>query len=292
MTDHDNKDIDAHSGVETTQHEWDGIKELNNPLPKWWLYIFYATVLISVVYWVLMPAWPLMSSYTPGVMEQSDRIDVANDLAALQASRATHAAALNEASITDIRANPELQQFAYAAGEAAFGENCAPCHGRGAQGATGYPNLNDDIWLWGGSLDEIMQTIRYGVRNDNLNSRFSQMPAFGTDGILTQPEINDVAEYVISLSGGDADTAMARRGAATFEQQCAACHAADGTGSRDFGAPNLTDREWLYGGDRETIRATITSSRFGVMPAWEDRLDPATVRALAIWVHERGGGEE
>lgn len=292
MTDHDNKEIDAHSGVETTQHDWDGIKELNNPLPKWWLYIFYATVLISVVYWVLMPAWPLVSSYTPGFLGQSDRIDVANDLAALQASRATHANALNEASITDIRANPDLQQFAYAAGEAAFGENCAPCHGRGAQGALGYPNLNDDIWLWGGSLDEIMQTIRYGVRNDNPNSHYSQMPAYGTDGILTQPEINDVAEYVISLSGGDADTAMARRGAATFEQQCTACHGADGTGMRDFGAPNLADREWLYGGDRETIRATIASSRFGVMPAWEDRLDPATVRALAIWVHERGGGEE
>ena len=144
----------------------------------------------------------------------------------------------------------------------------------------------------GGSLDEIMQTIRYGVRNDNPNSHYSQMPAFGADGILGEAEIDDVAEYVVMLSGGEANGAMVQRGAVTFDQQCAACHGTDGSGMRDFGAPDLTDREWLYGGDRETIRATITNSRFGVMPAWEDRLDPATVRALAIWVHERGGGEE
>jgi len=292
MTDNENKDIDAHSGVETTQHEWDGIKELNNPLPRWWLYIFYATVLVSVVYWVLMPAWPLVSGYTPGILHESDRVNVANEVASLEASRATFAAELVSANIDEIRGNPELQQFAYAAGEAAFGENCAPCHGRGAQGAPGYPNLNDDVWLWGGTVDDIMQTIRFGVRNDNPNSRFSQMPAFGTDGILSAAEIDDAAEYVISLSGGDADQAMARRGAEIFAQNCVACHGADGTGSRDFGAPNLTDHDWLYGGDRETIRATITGSRFGVMPAWEDRLDPATIRALAIWVHERGGGEE
>jgi len=290
MTDH--KEIDDHSGVETTQHEWDGIKELNNPLPRWWLYIFYGSIAISIVYWVLMPAWPLVSSYTPGLLGQSDRANVAEDMMALQADRAEHAAALNEASISEIRANPELQQFAYAAGEAFFGENCAPCHGRGAQGAPGYPNLNDDIWLWGGSLDAILDTIRYGVRNDNPNSRYSQMPAYGADGILGEDEIANVTEYVVSLSGGDVDAAMAARGAAIFGTQCSACHAADGTGIRDFGAPDLTDHDWLFGGDRETINATITYSRFGVMPAWEDRLDSATVRALAIWVHERGGGEE
>jgi len=288
----DQKDIDDHSGVETTQHEWDGIKELNNPLPRWWLYIFYGSIAISIVYWVLMPAWPLVSSYTPGLLGQSDRANVAEDMVALQSDRAEHAAALNEASISEIRSNPELEQFAYAAGEAFFGENCAPCHGRGAQGAPGYPNLNDDIWLWGGSLDAILDTIRYGVRNDNPNSRFSQMPAYGADGILSEAEIADVTEYVLSLSGGDADAAMTARGASTYDMQCSACHAADGTGSRALGAPNLADREWLFGGDRETIRATINDSRFGVMPAWEDRLDSATVRALAIWVHERGGGEE
>ncbi len=288
----DQKEIDDHSGVETTQHVWDGIKELNNPLPRWWLWIFYATVIWSVIYWIFMPAWPLVSSYTPGLRGHSDRANVAQDLVEMYAERAAYAVRLNEASLEQIRSTPELLEFAIAAGDAAFGENCAPCHGRGAQGAPGYPNLNDDIWLWGGSLDEIAYTIRYGIRNENTSSHFSQMPAYGADGILTQTEIDDVTEYVISLSGGDANAAMARRGAGIYAEQCAACHGPTGGGDRLFGAPNLADREWLYGGDRETIRATIADSRFGVMPPWEDRLDPATLRALAVWVHERGGGED
>jgi len=288
----DQKDIDDHSGVETTQHEWDGIKELNNPLPRWWLWIFYGCVAWAVVYWLLMPAWPLVSSYTPGLLGQSDRADVARAMETMYADRAVNAERLTNASLDQIRSTPELLEFAYAAGESAFGENCAPCHGRGAQGAPGYPDLNDDVWIWGGSLDEISYTVRYGIRNENTSSRFSQMPAFGTDEILSDIEIDNVTEYVIALSGGDADALKARRGAAIYEAQCSACHAADGTGMRALGAPNLADAEWLFGGERETIRSTIYASRFGVMPAWEDRLDPATIQALAIWVHERGGGEE
>ena len=288
----DQRDIDDHSGVETTQHEWDGIKELNNPLPRWWLWIFYATVIWSVIYWVFMPAWPTLSGYTQGLWGHSDRENVAVAIADLQEGRALYASRLNDSSLEVIRANPELLTFAYAAGEAAFGDNCATCHGRGAQGFAGYPSLNDDVWLWGGTLDDIMQTIRFGIRADHPDTRFSQMPAFGTDGILSDAQIDDVTEYVVSLSSGDADAAAASRGAVVYEEQCSFCHGQTATGMRELGAPNLTDAEWLYGGDRETIRASIYNARYGVMPAWEDRLDPAMIRALAIWVHEQGGGED
>ena len=288
------KKIDDATGVETTGHEWDGIEELNNPLPRWWLIVFWASVAVAVVYWIFMPAWPALpgfQGYTHGLSGNSERRNVDRDIAALKASRSQYADRLAGASLSEIEADPSLLQFALAAGESAFGDNCASCHGSGAAGAKGYPNLNDDDWLWGGTLADIRQTIQHGIRSEDSQARFSQMPAFGRDGVLTGAQIGDLVEYVRSLSGLEADGAAVARGVPLFAENCASCHGADAKGGRSFGAPNLTDGIWLYGADRDTLRATITNARQGVMPAWAGRLDPATIAALSIYVHQRGGGE-
>jgi len=291
----DQKEVDELSGVETTQHEWDGIRELDNPLPRWWLYIMYASIAISIVYWVLYPSIPLVNSYWEGTLGNrvSDRANVAEKMIEVQADRSVFAEQLNAGSLDDIRGNEELLEFALAAGTSAFGDNCATCHGRGAQGFSGYPDLNDDSWLWGGTLDEIYTTIRFGIRHDHPQTHYSVMPSFLTDGTLDEAQVADLTEYVVALSGREADTEATRRARPLYVQNCATCHGAGGRGDRTQGAPNLTDIDWLYGeGDRESIASTISYSRFGVMPAWEDRLDPTTVRALAIYVHSLGGGEE
>lgn len=287
----DKPEIDEPSGVETTGHEWDGLKELNNPLPRWWVYIFYATILGSIIYMILMPAVPLLHGYTPGILGQSDRRQVAEDVAALRLARAQAGAGLENLSLEQIEANPALLEFAMAAGASAFGDNCATCHGRGAQGARGYPNLRDDDWLWGGTLEDIYTTLRYGVRSGHEQTRISQMPAFGKDGILTAEQISDLVEYVRSLSGGEADKAAVQRAAPVFAEQCSVCHGDQGQGMQAFGAPRLSDRIWLYGSDSDTLRETITNARGGVMPAWQGRLDDITLRALAVYVHSLGGGE-
>lgn len=285
------RDSDTTKEVETTGHDWDGIKELNNPLPKWWLYVLYASIIWAVVYWILYPAWPLVSSYTKGTLGFSQRAVVAEQLKQSKAEKAGFREEIANNELAEIKANPELLNFALAGGAAAFGDNCAPCHGRGAQGAVGYPNLRDDAWLWGGSLDDIHQTIRYGIRADHPDTRNSQMPAFGRLGMLQPPQVNDVAEHVLALSGNAEDQEAAERGGEMFATNCAACHGADGTGDRALGAPNLADELWLYGGDKASIVEMITDSRSGMMPAWNERLDPATVKELAIYVHSLGGGE-
>ncbi len=289
------REIDAVSGVETTGHEWDGIKELNNPLPRWWLWIFYACIIWAVIYMVFMPAIPGLpgaEGATRGLRNHSERVNVARDMAALEEARSVYFSRLTEADLSEIESDPELLTIALAAGESAFGDNCATCHGAGAQGARGYPNLNDDVWLWGGTLEEIRRTIRYGIRSEHMETRMGDMPAFGRDELLSREEVNDVAEYVLSLSGHSEDAAAVDRGAETFAAQCAVCHGDNAMGNRDLGAPNLTDTDWLYGGDRETVRETIWSARNSTMPAWESRLDDAVITALAVYVHSRGGGEE
>jgi len=289
------REIDAHSGQATTGHEWDGLKELDTPLPRWWLYIFYATIAIAAVYWVLMPAWPTLNGYTKGVLAFSDRANVARDVAQLDAARAPNYRRLLEAGFTEIKADPDLAQFAYAAGEAHFGDNCATCHGAGGAGAPGFPSLADDVWIWGGKLAEIEHTIRVGVRSGHDSARFSQMPAYGRDGLLEPQQIADVAEYVLSLGPAAAREqpapAAVTRGAAVFESQCAACHGADGAGDRTVGAPSLKDDIWLYGGSRAEVRRQIELGRGGVMPNWDFRFDPAVIKALAVYVHGLGGGE-
>ncbi len=278
---------------ETTGHEWDGISELNKPLPKWWLYVFYATIVWSIGYWLLMPAWPLMSSYTKGLLGYSQRAKVAEQLEAAKAAKAWYRQKIAASSLAAINEDAELLNFALAGGEAAFGDNCAPCHGRGAQGGFGYPNLRDDSWLWGGTLEAIQQTILHGIRADDPKTRSpgAQMPAFGKSGILTEPQVEDAAEYVLSLSGRADDAQAVERGAKIFATNCAPCHSPDGKGNQTIGAPDLTDELWLYAGDKATVMATIRDGRGGVMPSWAYRVDPETIKELAIYVHSLGGGQ-
>ena len=286
-----NKEPKPSDEVRTTGHEWDGIEEWNNPLPKWWLYTFYACVIWAIGYWIVYPAWPTVSSYTKGYLGYSQRAQVNKDIATAKQQTAVFSDKIAESDFETIKADPELLSFALAGGEAAFGDNCAPCHGRGAQGYVGYPNLRDDAWLWGGSIDGIQQTILHGIRSDDPKTRMSMMPAFGELGMLNREQISDTAEYVMSLSGNEQDAEAAARGQELYATNCAACHGPDGAGNQALGAPNLTDELWLYGGDKDTLVETITYSRAGMMPAFSERLDPATIKKLAIYVHSLGGGQ-
>ncbi len=285
------REIDQPTGTETTGHEWDGIKELNTPLPRWWLWTWYATIVWAVGYWVLMPAWPLVNSYTTGLLGHSQRAAVAESIAQARQAQSGYVQRIQAASLADIEGDSTLLEFALAGGRSAFAVNCSQCHGLGAAGSLGYPNLNDDDWLWGGTLDGIDQTIRFGIRSSHDDARVGDMPAFLRDEILDRAQIEDVAAYVLSLSETVEDTEAVARGAAIFAEQCVACHQDGGTGSPELGAPNLADGIWLYGGDRANVIQTIASGRAGVMPAWVDRLDAATIKQLAIYVHTLGGGE-
>ncbi|RIJ14618.1 cytochrome-c oxidase, cbb3-type subunit III [Henriciella mobilis] len=295
MSDH-TKDIDETTGVETTGHEWDGIKELNNPLPRWWLYIWYGTIAFSIAYMIAMPALPALpglGTNTRGVLGASDRVAVAEQVDKMRADRMAAGTALLSASLEEIETDRSLQQFAMAAGESAFGDNCATCHGAGGRGAIGYPTLADDVWLWDGTLDGIEYTIRHGIRHEeDPETRFSQMPAFGRDGLLTRAQIDDVVNHVLTLSGREAESEdAAGRGADIFAAQCALCHGPNGTGDRTQGAPNLTDQTWLFGSEYRDIYNSVYNARNAHMPAWGERLDDATIKSLAVYVHSLGGGE-
>ncbi|HEX6979506.1 MAG TPA: cytochrome-c oxidase, cbb3-type subunit III [Alphaproteobacteria bacterium] len=282
---------DSITGKETTGHEWDGIKELDTPLPKWWLYVFYATIVWSLAYFALYPSWPTLSTHFSGLMGWSSRADVAAALKAQQEVRAPYVSRIRAASLEEIRADSDLLNFAIAGGRITFAENCAPCHGAGGAGGKGFPNLADDDWLWGGDLASLYHTISFGVRNANPDSRVSAMPRFGADGVLTAAQIADVAEYVLSLSGSTAASAAVERGAPLFAENCAGCHGEKGEGNTEVGAPRLSDKIWLYGGDKASIVQTITNSRNGTMPAWSERLDDATIKMLTVYVHALGGGK-
>jgi cytochrome c oxidase cbb3-type subunit III len=285
------REVDEPTGVETTGHDWDGIRELDNPLPRWWLWIFYASIVWAIVYWVLMPAWPGVSGYTRGIRGQSDRSDVSRELSALKTVRGVQAARLQNASLEDIERDPNLQSVAFWVGQSVFGDNCATCHGVGGTGSKGYANLRDDVWLWGGSLDEIKHTITVGVRSSAPDTRNTKMPAFGRDEMLSGRQVNDLTEYVVALSGRQADDAALARVRQTFADQCASCHGADGKGNQAKGAPNLTDREWLYGSDRQAIYEQIWNGRGGVMPTWGTRFDEPTLKALAVYIHANAAGQ-
>src|SRR5436309_6696949 len=290
MTEH--SDFDHVSGRSTTGHEWDGIKELNTPLPRWWILTFYATILWAIGYWIVYPAWPLVTGYTTGLFHYSTRASVADDLANLEALRGDKMKILGSTGLADIEKDPALLALARARGKTVFADNCAPCHGSGGAGARGYPNLNDDDWLWGGSLDQIMQTIEFGARSGHPKAHESAMLAFGKTGVLKNPEIVTVANYVRSLSGLPTSPGYdAAAGKKIFAENCVTCHGDTGKGSQELGAPNLTDKIWLYGSDEATIIETIANGRSGVMPAWDGRLDPSTIKALAVYVHSLGGGK-
>ncbi len=295
MSKDDRKHIDDVTGTATTGHEWDGIRELDTPMPRWWLWTLYLTIIWAVGYWVLYPAWPLLSDNTRGVLGYSSRASVAVELEALNKQRAVMAAGLETASLDQIKASPDLFRIAMARGKAAFGDNCSGCHGLGGGGAKGgYPNLNDDDWIWGGSLDQIHTTLQHGIRwSTNTEARISMMPAFGLkDALLKPAEIDAVANYVRSFSNLPTEAgAKLDQGKELFATNCAACHGDVGKGNQELGAPNLTDQIWLYGSDIKSITETIKYSRAGVMPAWNDRLDPVTIKAITMYVHSLGGGQ-
>ena len=282
---------------DTTGHEWDGIKEYNNPLPKWWLYVFYVTIVWAVGYWVFMPAIPYWSpdgwTYTEGTRKLSQRNKVAGEIADVNAERAAHRDEIGRLSLQEVRNSEDLFEIALAGGASSFRDNCAGCHGSGAQGFTGFPNLNDDDWIWGGTMADIEYTIRHGIRwEDDPDTRFNEMPRYLTDGFLERDQIYAVTEFVLSLSGADHDATKIAEGRQIFEEQCVSCHGDNGGGLREMGGPNLTDSIWLFGGDRESVFETVAYARNAVMPAWQDRLDEGTIKELALFVHSLGGGEE
>lgn len=286
------KEKDAVTGTETTGHEWDGIKELNTPLPKWWLYVFYITIVWAVVYMVLYPSFPMGGTYIEGVMGYSQRQEVEQEV---KEARSEHSDILNgiaQTEVTKIPDNPDLLNFAIAGGSSAFLDNCAPCHGSGATGGPGYPSLQDDAWLWGGKLEDIHYTLLHGIRHEaDPDTRFNQMPAFGRDGLLTQKQVDQVAEYVLSLTDRANDQEAAKAGEVIFNEQCTSCHQEGGVGDMSQGAPALNDNIWLYGGTKHDIIDTVNNSRAGHMPAWQDRLDPETIKMLTVYVHSLGGGQ-
>jgi cytochrome c oxidase cbb3-type subunit 3 len=277
----------------TTGHEWDGIKEFNNPLPRWWLWTFYITIVWGIGYTIAYPAWPLINGATPGLLGHSTRADVAAEIQRFAEANAPIEAKLVATELTQISADPELATFTANAGKAVFNTWCAQCHGSSAAGNPGgYPNLLDNDWLWGGDIEAIYTSIAHGIRNaEDPNARFSEMPRFGADGLLSKDEISQVVQYVLQISGQSHDAALAAGGVAIFADNCAACHAEDGTGERSLGAPNLTDAIWLYGGDVASVTESVANARAGVMPNWNTRLSEAEIRAVAAYVHRLGGGE-
>ncbi len=287
MTD---KHIDDVSGVSTTGHEWDGIRELDNPMPRWWLWTFYATIAWALAYVIAYPAWPLITGSTGGLLGWSSRGQLQQEMRDAAAAKQGVLDQIAAKDVHAILADPNLREFAVAGGAAAFRVNCVQCHGSGAQGAPGYPNLNDDDWLWGGSIDDILKTVRHGVRfKDDDDTRSSEMPAFAE--ILDPQQIRDVASYVVSLTGTPHDPSRVAEGKTVFAQNCVACHGEDAKGNREMGAPNLTDAIWLYGSGEDAIIRQVSHPKHGVMPAWEARLGDTTVKQLAIFVHSLGGGE-
>lgn len=281
------KHIDEATGTQTVGHEWDGIEELDTPLPRWWLITFVLCIIFAFGYVIFYPAIPLASSATPGTLGWSSRGDLENDIAADFARREPIFKAIANTPIEQLPQDPALLNQAIEGGRAAFKVHCVQCHGAGAAGSRGYPNLNDDDWLWGGDLQSIEHTLIHGIRNpDYDDTRVSQMPAFGE--ILKPAEIEALITHVRSLSGLEKPSAA---GVTLFAENCAACHGENGKGIRDLGAPNLSDSIWLYGGEREMLRQTIKYARNGVMPRWNARLDPVTIRMLAAYVHSLGGGE-
>jgi len=282
---------DEYSGTNTTGHVWDGVRELNTPLPKWWLWSYIACVIIGLVMFVLYPSIPYGPGYFHGLLGYSSRV---NAMAGVAQMSALHDADLKKIAVTDfatVRADPKLMATAQDAGRIAFANNCQPCHGTGGQGQVGYPALGDDVWLWGGSVEAIAATITHGVRNGDPDSRSSQMPAFGATGTLTAEQIADVADYVSVLYGIAPNGSDTTKGAALYADNCAACHGEKGQGNRDIGAPPLAAKVHLYGGDRASIVAQLNRPRLGVMPSWNTRLDAGTIKSLALYVHALGGGE-
>lgn len=283
---------DTLSGRYTTGHEWDGIRELTTPVPNWWLITWFASIAVALLYVVFFPSFAGVGWVARGTLDNTARRELAAELASIAAGKAEITRKLSDTPIADIAADQDLAAFAWQGGRAAFAVNCIACHGAGGGGQLGqFPSLIDDDWLWGGSLEAIAQTVTHGIRNDDPDSRSSEMPAFGE--ILSDAEMSDVADYVVSLSTPDsgASPEAIARGKLVYTTNCEGCHQPGGTGGRDFGAPRLNDAIWLYGSGKQAILRQLHKPRLGVMPTFGARLDPATIKMLAIYVHSLGGGE-
>lgn len=273
-------------------HEWDGIREMDNPLPRWWLYVFYASIAVSLVYYVLYPSIPFLNSHTPGLLDYTERKALDAELAKAAEAQSSYIRQIVAKSPAEIRSDTDLLNFAIAGGKAAFADNCAPCHGAGGAGRPGFPSLADDSWLWGGTIEAIEQTVRHGVRwQQDDATRMSEMPRFGADALLNPAQIGDVTQYVLSLTNRATDAAAAAKGAAIFAEQCAVCHGEKGEGKQEVGAPQLSDVVWLYGDSVKDVLLQVSAARHGVMPAWQGRLDEATIKMLTVYVHSLGGGK-
>lgn len=284
---------DKYTGYLTTGHEWNGIKELNTPVPRAVYFFLLITFLFSLVYWVLMPAWPLGVSYTAGFLGIDQRGVVQDSLRIAATDRSEWTKQVDDKSYREIQANPMLMSAARQTGRTLFGDNCSVCHGLDAKGGRGFPNLTTNSWLWGGDPETIAETIRVGINGPHPDSRSAQMPAFGRDQILDRADIDKVVAFVRSLSGLSTESAGdLNAGKEIFAANCAACHGDDAKGNSDAGAPDLTDKYWIYGGDMQTITNTVRNGRQGVMPSWESRLSPLERKILALYlVDERGAGQ-
>lgn len=289
MTENKNEKHQNEKKQSTTGHSWDGISEYNIPAPRWWLIVWMVCIIWSVIYWFFYPTWPTISGNSKGSLNWSQQSQLDESQLEIDSLRAGYLEKIRKSSFSDIKKDKNLMEFALNGGRSAFRENCAACHGTGAAGYKGFPNLNDDDWLWGGKIEDIYQTLNYGIRSGHDQARANQMPAFGATKVLTKQQVKDVAQYVMSLS----DKAPANQeGEAIFKGNCVACHGAAGKGNRELGAPNLTDKIWLYGDTTEDVIFTVTYARNGVMPYWKGRLDDAVIKQLSLYVHSLGGGEQ
>jgi cytochrome c oxidase cbb3-type subunit 3 len=291
MTELDKEKKDLKKTPETTGHEWDGIREYNVPAPRWWLIVWIICIIWAFIYWVFYPTWPTKSGNSKGRLNWSGKSQLNLEEKEAALARNVYLTKFAASSFEEIQKDPQLLEFALTGGHAAFKENCAACHGNGAQGGKGFPNLNDDDWLWGGKIEDIYTTLKYGIRSFHATTRASQMPSFGVDKLLTKEEIENVANYVISLSDQVNSLSVNAKGAEIFKNNCASCHGFDAKGSQAVGAPNLTDKIWLYGASKEDIKYTIFHARNGVMPYFHGRLDDNTIRQLALYIHSLGGGQ-
>ena len=272
----------------TTGHAWDGVSEYDVPTPRWWLIVWIICIIWAIIYWFFYPTWPTIKGNTKGSLNWTKFSELSKDQKQIEDKKIVYLEQMSKKSLEEIRQDEKLMQFALNTGKSAFRENCSACHGQGAQGYKGYPNLNDDDWLWGGKLADIYQTLLYGIRSGHDLARVNQMPSFGLDKVLKKSEINDTIEYVLSLSNKSEYNA---NGEAIFKANCVACHGNEGKGNQELGAPNLTDAIWLYGSDKKDIYYTIYYARAGVMPYWNNRLDDNTIKSLSIYVHSLGGGK-
>jgi len=282
------KRIDEVTGTETVGHEWDGIEELDTPMPRWWLWCLYASIVWAIGYVIMYPAWPMLEKGTEGALGWTSRGQLAQEMSAADQAQQGFRDQLASIPLERLPENSALMAQAVAGGNAAFKVNCVQCHGSGAAGGRGYPNLNDDDWLWGGDLKSIEFTLTHGIRQPGDDeTRSSAMPPYA--GIFETAQIGALVDHVLSFSGKAADNAV---GAQIYADNCVVCHGPSGGGDRAQGAPRLNDAIWLYGSSREEITRQILAPRMGMMPEWTHRLDPVTIKMLSAYVHSLGGGED